>query len=152
MLYLVAALATVASAEKFTMKFHSGLYEDDQCKDVVEAPECADHVTCEDLKTILGDAGFDVSKDFACEEDECYIKLHVDAKGKELFATCVQLGQEFSSDGCELDTEDNTGSGSGSGGPMYYIDTKIKCEAKDESSAAALSIAASVFVGLLALF
>jgi len=156
MMYLLAALATVATAENFKMEFNTGFYEDDKCTDVMDSCE---EFTCKNVLDGLKAEGFEFVKE-ECEEMGCHVKLKATVKDKDgdMIVKCEKAAQATNTECDAVDSEVEpegefgSGSGSGSGHPLSYFHSKTTCAGEDKSSAAVLSIAASVVVGLLALF
>jgi len=143
MMYLLAALATVASAS--SMKMGMGYYSDNECKHLVQkgdanAAQCADLLDCESMEdTIKGTVSV---KDFECEIITCKMNVEAAADGdKDDFNSACKNAQVILNVACEGP------GGSGSGEGQVWSKTHVTC-----SSAAALSMAASAIVTVLALF
>lgn len=138
-MYLVAALAAVASASD--MKLEIGYYSDDKCKHLLKgeaADMCANELDCDGAKATVD--GIVTVKDWECEiKDGCHMKASAAAdQDKDEFNTACKEAMEANVK-CE-------GNGSGSGDGVYMME-HLTC-----SSAAALSMAASAIVTVLALF
>lgn len=136
MLYVLAILVAVANAEA-SVKFTMAMYTDDKCTEELVDSSCDAllEATCDELEK-------EAKKDYTieswkCESDGCSMeaKATVDKKDDKFYKKCKESISEADQD-CTLDNG-------------VYTNAKMTCT--EGSSAAALSLVASVVVGLLAL-